>query len=75
MLDHNAACDLLQAIIAAWLQDARTDERELYRLARFLEVTPHEARRMAEAAQRRELAGTRGRRKAAAECHVTYPPP
>lgn len=72
MIDHNAACALLEAVVVAWLQDARHDERELYRLARFLEVTPHEARRMAEAAQRRELAGTRRRRKPAAERNVTY---
>ena len=74
MIDHNAACDLLQAVIAAWLQDARTDERELYRLARFLEVSPHEARRMAERAERNAPTHTR-RRKPAAECHVTYTAP
>ena len=70
MIDHNAACALLQAVVVAWLQDARTDERELYRLARFLEVTPHEARRMAERAERNAPTRTR-RRKPAAECHVT----
>lgn len=70
MIDHNAACDLLQAIIAAWMRDALGDERELYRLARFLEVSPHKARRMAERAERNAPTRTR-RRKPAAERHVT----
>ena len=70
MIDHNAACDLLQAIIAAGMRDALGDERELSRVARFLEVTPHEARRMAERAERNAPTRTR-RRKPAAECHVT----
>ena len=75
MIDHNAACDLLQAVIAAWMRDALGDERELWRVARFLEVTPSEARRMAETIMRRESTGTRRRRKPATECHVTYPAP
>ena len=75
MIDHNAAFALLEAVVVAWLQDARHDERELWRVARFLEVTPSEARRMAETIMRRESTGTRRRRKPATECHVTYPAP
>ena len=72
MLDHQAACTLLEAVVKCWLVDARTDERELHRVARFLDVTPHEARRMAETIIRREQAGCRRRRKPATERHVTY---
>lgn len=72
MIDHNAACALLEAVIVAWLQDARHDERELWRVARFLDVTPQEARRMAETIMRRESTGTLRRRKPAGVRNVTY---
>lgn len=71
MIDRDAACDLLQAIVACWLADARNDERELHRVACFLDVTPAEAQRMAQAMQRNEPTRTR-RKKPAAERNTTY---
>lgn len=61
MIDHAAACALLQAIIAAWMRDALGDERELWLLARFLETSPAHALRLAERATRNEPTRTRRR--------------
>lgn len=58
VLDHAAACALLEAILIAWLQDARRDPQELRSLARFLETSPQHVRRLAENTVRRESTGT-----------------
>ena len=39
-LDRETACDLLEAIVRHWMNDARRNPHELHRLARFLEVSP-----------------------------------
>lgn len=70
MLDHETACELLEAIVRHWMHDARRDSHELHRLARFLELDPVTLAARIEARPVTQKA--RRRRKAAAECHVTY---
>ena len=66
-MTHESACRLLEAIVSAWLADARRDQRELVLVARFLEVTPAEARRIAESRVRREATGTRRQKPKSAQ--------
>ena len=72
-LDREASCELLEAIVRHWMHDARRDPHELHRLARFLELDPATLAARIEA--RPVTQKPRRRRKAAAECHVTYPTP
>ena len=69
MLDHETACELLEAIVRHWMHDARRDPHELHRLARFLEVSPATLAARIEARPVTQKA--RGRRKPAVERNVT----
>ena len=73
LLDHASAVELLEAVVRHWMHDARRDPHELHRLARFLELDPVTLAARIEA--RPVTQKPRRRRKAAAECHVTYTAP